>query len=275
MAPVRWRKRKLPQNASGAPTLRETRRLRRWLRGPDCGLVRQEIWVEALDQLTRRGSLSVFGEAERTAHPAEDFPWALPQRGAVGERYRAVALRQAPPVGTQHERHVSVAGSVETEVAREQNLAWSRIGQVGAPYDLAYLLSRVVHDHRKLVGGCSVVTANDEVVYLFLIVAEQPVFEGDPQSSRPHPQGGRADARVVQVLHPHQETRPSRAREEPGQQRCTQVSKVERPRGTRGIAAVGAAAILFSFSLWAFRSSQSELKSTVCEGSIGFAVEQP
>ena len=76
------------------------------------------------------------------------------------------------PVGSQHERHVGITGRCgQAEQVGEQELARDEVGEVGAPHHLAYLLGGVVNRHGELIGGCAVVAADDEVVYLLLATA--------------------------------------------------------------------------------------------------------
>ena len=55
--------------------------------------------------VARRGAHSPSDAGERGAHVGR----RLAQRGAVGQRHRAVALGQPRAVGAEHERHVGVA----------------------------------------------------------------------------------------------------------------------------------------------------------------------
>jgi hypothetical protein len=59
----------------------------------------------------------------------------------------------------------------QAEQVGEQELARGGVEEVGASHHLAYLLGGGVDRHGELIGGCAVVAADDEVVYLLLATA--------------------------------------------------------------------------------------------------------
>ena len=86
-------------------------------------------------------------------------------------------LGQPPSVGSEHERHVGVAGRGKAEHPMEVDLTRRRVQEVSPPHHLVYVLHRVVHHDGELVGGGAVVAPHNEVVYLTLIGPKQAILE--------------------------------------------------------------------------------------------------
>jgi hypothetical protein len=79
----------------------------------------------------------------------------------------------------------------------QQELARGGVHQVGAAHHLAYLLGSIINRHGELIGGCAVVAADDEVVYLLFVIAEQTVLESHMRVLRPYPEGGQPSGRLT------------------------------------------------------------------------------
>src|SRR5215204_5084273 len=131
--------------------------------------------LEACDEIFHRWRLSGLGEAERARHPGA---YLVGSFAAVRECYGAVALGEALTIRAEHERDVGVGGLRQAEESREQDLARRRVREIRAPHDLAYFLAGIVHHDGELVRSRAVVSAHDEVVYLFLDAPEQAILEG-------------------------------------------------------------------------------------------------
>ena len=88
--------------------------------------------VEARDELLGVGSLAGVAEPDGRGEQRADLRRRLAERGAVGERDRAVALGQPRAVGAEHERHVGVGaarGEPEPLAAARAGAASSRAGR--------------------------------------------------------------------------------------------------------------------------------------------------
>ncbi len=85
------------------------------LRDKDGRLALQAGGIEAREQISGGWPPPDLVQSERGGHPREDLFGPLAQSAAVGERHRAMAFCQAPPVGSEHEGNVSVAGRGQAE----------------------------------------------------------------------------------------------------------------------------------------------------------------
>jgi hypothetical protein len=88
---------------------------------------RQVAGGEAREQVGGDRRLPELGQANRAGHPTEYLPRPLTKDATLGERDRAVACGQAPPVGSQHERYVGVTGGTAGRPSRRVSRSWGGV----------------------------------------------------------------------------------------------------------------------------------------------------